>query len=463
VTLDKTDTQTLLALRRADGATFTELMEIAGLDPKRDLRDADLSGVDFAGCDLRGYDFSGAVLTGASFRGAIVDYAVFERADLTGVVWPIDRMPGSAERSPILHRPAIHARQREIVQVLIKALQNTGAPRAVAVLPPGVGKTIILAEVFLALRRTKAFGRGLILTETMFECKQIASVLQDRGIDIAVSDTFNRQSISRGGVLVETFGNYTRIRNDLMDDYQKLANPLKCTHLGLSSVPTRRRADIAAISASPGAPAIVAFVEPDPLWSEDQQHLFRGKLGSVFEHVTYQYTLEQAIEDGLLTKSEVIDCSEDPIIRRFGRLSEKLGLAGIGEVADNYANWLRSAPTEGFSLMIVPDSEAVDRMLLRLQKILSEKGQASTGQRVAAGLSGKITRAERLRVTKVPGTVVVTTPTVVDQFDLQNVVLIGVYAMIPSRLARLIRNPPPSFHSSTSLRVVDYVGSVARH
>src|SRR5271165_7077689 len=75
------------AERRIDEAkneNFVELVEIAGLDPKRHLRFADWSGVDFMGCYLRGFDFTAARLNGCRFDGARIDGARFDQAEIDG-------------------------------------------------------------------------------------------------------------------------------------------------------------------------------------------------------------------------------------------------------------------------------------------------------------------------------------------------------------------------------------------
>ena len=59
---------------------FAELIRIAGLDPKKHLRFADWSGVDFSGSDLRGFDFTGARLIGCNFKGALIEGARFDQA-----------------------------------------------------------------------------------------------------------------------------------------------------------------------------------------------------------------------------------------------------------------------------------------------------------------------------------------------------------------------------------------------
>ena len=69
--------------RRIDEAEtddFAELIRIAGLDPKKHLRFADWSGVDFSGCDLRGFDFTGARLIGCNFKDAWIEGARFDQA-----------------------------------------------------------------------------------------------------------------------------------------------------------------------------------------------------------------------------------------------------------------------------------------------------------------------------------------------------------------------------------------------
>jgi formylglycine-generating enzyme required for sulfatase activity len=73
------------AVRLADSDNFVDLTMIAGLNPKRDLRFADWTGVDFRDCDLRGFDFTGARLHGCSFSGAKITGACFDQAEVGAV------------------------------------------------------------------------------------------------------------------------------------------------------------------------------------------------------------------------------------------------------------------------------------------------------------------------------------------------------------------------------------------
>src|ERR1043165_853288 len=59
---------------------FDQLAEVAGIDPTRDLRFADLQGVDFSGSVMKGWDFTGADLRGANFRGAQISECIFSDA-----------------------------------------------------------------------------------------------------------------------------------------------------------------------------------------------------------------------------------------------------------------------------------------------------------------------------------------------------------------------------------------------
>jgi len=61
---------------------FRTLVDIARLDPARDFRHADLTGVDFGAMDLGGYDFTGADLRAARLSRAKVSGAIFKDADL---------------------------------------------------------------------------------------------------------------------------------------------------------------------------------------------------------------------------------------------------------------------------------------------------------------------------------------------------------------------------------------------
>src|SRR3954452_2094338 len=63
--LSRADLGTIVAVLDAPTDSFARLAELAGLDPARDFRGADLRSVDFGTDDLAAFDLSGADLTGA--------------------------------------------------------------------------------------------------------------------------------------------------------------------------------------------------------------------------------------------------------------------------------------------------------------------------------------------------------------------------------------------------------------
>lgn len=69
---------------------FERQIRFAGLDPRTDLQQADLSGVDFSHSNLAGYDFTGADLRGATGIGVRWDATtVFNGTELTGSIFAL--------------------------------------------------------------------------------------------------------------------------------------------------------------------------------------------------------------------------------------------------------------------------------------------------------------------------------------------------------------------------------------
>ena len=75
----------------ADTDDFEELCRIAELDGTKDLRFADLAGVDFGHMDISGFDFTGADMSGCDLRNAKNhDKAIFGDAEIAGAIWLTD-------------------------------------------------------------------------------------------------------------------------------------------------------------------------------------------------------------------------------------------------------------------------------------------------------------------------------------------------------------------------------------
>lgn len=65
----------------SDRMSFTRLVELSGLDPSKDLRFGNFSGIDFAGCNLNGYDLSGSRLVGCKFKDARISGALLHQCE----------------------------------------------------------------------------------------------------------------------------------------------------------------------------------------------------------------------------------------------------------------------------------------------------------------------------------------------------------------------------------------------
>jgi len=67
----------------SEGLSFTQLVELAGLDRSTDFRHMNLREVDFSNCDLAGFNFCGSKIHGANFTSALISGAVFDHAQLS--------------------------------------------------------------------------------------------------------------------------------------------------------------------------------------------------------------------------------------------------------------------------------------------------------------------------------------------------------------------------------------------
>lgn len=89
-------------ITEAGTENFVELLHIAGLDPNRDLRFTDWSGVDFSGCDLVGFDFTGANLKGCLFEGLeLLERGSMPRKLTGGACCELRTGPNTSEPGPV--------------------------------------------------------------------------------------------------------------------------------------------------------------------------------------------------------------------------------------------------------------------------------------------------------------------------------------------------------------------------
>jgi hypothetical protein len=91
---DKETRERISRVLNGHATQLSNLLVLAGLNPKIDLTHCDLSGVDFGSIDLRGADLTGSDLRNADLSRAKVAGAIFADANLEGAHWPSDRSSG---------------------------------------------------------------------------------------------------------------------------------------------------------------------------------------------------------------------------------------------------------------------------------------------------------------------------------------------------------------------------------
>jgi hypothetical protein len=134
---------------RTDISDFLKLVEISGLNPSKDFRFTNLSGVDFSDCDLSGFDFTGASIEGATFSRSRIssaifddvvgdltclqdasDWAVYRQRNVPREVDEIDRQVSDMNKIPARERIAVaggSASDRLLSRIFISYARRDGA------------------------------------------------------------------------------------------------------------------------------------------------------------------------------------------------------------------------------------------------------------------------------------------------------------------------------------------------
>jgi len=150
---------------------FLELVRIAGLDPAKHFRFADLQGVELTGLDLAGFDFTGAILTQSSLRDALTEHAIFtdaqlDGADLTGTHLadperPVLADPMGAKRSALPQTPS-EPQEQSLGHQSEVPITPPETPPAMAATAKSLEVPIHGAAAFESLRRA-----GKLAAETL--------------------------------------------------------------------------------------------------------------------------------------------------------------------------------------------------------------------------------------------------------------------------------------------------------
>lgn len=179
--LDHEQKDVLADILKRDGADFSVLVGVAGLDPSVDFRGADLRDVDFGHSDLDGYDFSDADLRGCRFDRARLKGAIFANNRDEGIVWPRPHSDRGSAR-PVLRATTdfeLRPFQREAISTIVAALEQ-GLERPTVLMPPGTGRTMLLEALLSELGNRDMVGVALVFTPS----KAVVEQLRHRFSDI---------------------------------------------------------------------------------------------------------------------------------------------------------------------------------------------------------------------------------------------------------------------------------------
>jgi hypothetical protein len=131
------------AITRHEDRQFDHLVRMAGLDPKTDLRFANLRLVDFRGADIRGFDFSGADLRYSTkdqltliddttkFDDAIIDWIEEDEVPIVQRMLEAQAATSSSSRRQALEELVNnYSSSSHINKYLLKSIENSGSIEA---------------------------------------------------------------------------------------------------------------------------------------------------------------------------------------------------------------------------------------------------------------------------------------------------------------------------------------------
>ncbi|AMS43248.1 DEAD/DEAH box helicase [Aminobacter aminovorans] len=194
--LNEEQERVLDEILKGDGADFSALVRIAGLDPLVDFRGADLRGVDFGRSDLEGYDFSDADLSGCRFDRARLRGAIFANNREDGTVWP--RPPSKRRSSRAVLRATtnfeLHPFHHEAMSSIIGALEQ-GVERPVVLMPLGTGRTVLLEALLSELDNRDMLGVALVYASTQVAVEQLRQHFSQRFGSDAVAGSNSKEML----------------------------------------------------------------------------------------------------------------------------------------------------------------------------------------------------------------------------------------------------------------------------
>lgn len=188
----------LSEILKHDGADFSVLVDVAGLDPSVDFRGADIRGIDFGHSDLGGYDFSYADISGCRFDRARLKGAIFANNLDKGTVWPRPDLERRSHRAVLRTTTDFELRPflREAVSNIVAALERD-VTRPIVLMPPGTGRTRLIEALLSELDSREMVRVALVYTPTQAVAEQLRHFFCDSFGTEAVSGSLQVTSSAR--------------------------------------------------------------------------------------------------------------------------------------------------------------------------------------------------------------------------------------------------------------------------
>ncbi|TAT84822.1 pentapeptide repeat-containing protein [Rhizobium ruizarguesonis] len=392
----------LAELLKADGADFSALVGIAGLDPSADFRGADLRGVDFGRSDLGGYDFSNADVSGCRFDRAGLKGAIFANNRDEGTVWP--RPPSERQPSRAVLRATtdfvLYPLQREAMSAVVAALEQ-GIMRPVVLMPPSTGRTMLLEALLSELDAREMLDVALVYAPTQIAVDQLRQRFSYRFGSDAVASSNSKEMVPTDARLI--VANISSIRSDDLE-YPPTRGFSGVTHIFvLDCVMTSLRERFLQ-SQYPGV-KIVSFAKSSPPPEVRRKSII--KEGEIVFNLTYS----QAVSAELMEPA-AIHSYRSPGTVEYAEEDE------LGQIVSEVLEVVRSMPSGAVGGIVCSNTASVRKLARELNDGIDNHSRNHSGiQRVVQHTSRSADESLVRAALDLPGTVLVMNDAVASDFD----------------------------------------------
>ncbi|MTH80321.1 DEAD/DEAH box helicase [Paracoccus aestuariivivens] len=420
----------LVDIMSYDGADFSVLVGVAGLDPSVDLRGADIRDVDFGHSNLDGYDFSYADISGCRFDRAKLKGAIFAYNRDEGTVWP---RPQSERRSA---RVGLYATrdfdllpfQREAVSNIVAALEQ-GVPRPLVSVPAGAGREKLLEALLSELDRRDMVDVALVCVPTQVGVERMRHRFSDTFGPDAVSSSTKTPTNARLIVASSPRDPGAARKSHFIHTLNGVS------HIFIldGALPARVLRDIQLNSPSL---QIVSFSTPGMTERIDE--------GEIIFRVSYQ----QAVEEELLERSEIHN-------HRLPYRVENAEKEEMEQIVSEVLEVVSKIPTAATLGVVCPNTNSLREISRTLQERMN-----FPARRIVHYSSANADESLVRVALDLPGTLLLMTNVVAVDFDWAELDYVIVLTRLrsPERLAFIPRRP----NHRQSLQVIDFMRNFDR-